>query len=215
MINKRDINLELSIRFTTPFIVGSGFGKGGLVDSTTVKGNNNIVYLPGSSIKGRIKSEFKKNMEMLYPGSICNSLISRRTEICKQQDIKNACAICRIFGSEFCEGSLIFEDAVIEERIRDILHKIEGNKVIPLFQSSIRTGIRLNRFLKTAEEGALFTLEGVNPAIVLTSRIYGSCYISDDECSYLKEVIKTITHLGGNKARGMGRCSVDVREVTP
>lgn len=212
MINK-NINLKLTITFSSPFMVGSGFGIAGLVDSSTVKDSDGIVYLPASSIKGKIKSEFKKNIESLFTGSVCNSIMSGRTNVCQDKDIKNACVVCRIFGSEFYEGSLIFEDAVMDADTREILYKIENNKIIPVFQSSIRSGTKINRFLKTTEEGALFSLEGVNPAIVLTSNINGSCYMSEDEYNYFKGTIKTITHLGGNKARGNGRCNIDIVEM--
>lgn len=210
MVNK-NINLKLTITFHSPFIVGSGFGTV-LVDSSTVKDSDNIAYLPASSIKGKIRSEFKKNIEALNAGSVCNSIINNNTDLCKQQDIKEACVICRIFGSELHEGSLVFEDAVIDLETRKFLSEIEKDRAIPAFQSSIRTGIRINRLLKTTDEGALFTQEGANPAIILTARIYGTCYITDDEYNYLKGTIKAITHLGGNKARGMGRCDIEVTE---
>jgi CRISPR/Cas system CSM-associated protein Csm3 (group 7 of RAMP superfamily) len=194
-------------------MVGSGFGIAGLVDSSTVKDSNGIIYLPASSIKGKIKSEFKKNIESLFAGFVCNSIISGRKSVCQNKDIQNACIICRIFGSEFYEGSLIFEDAVMDVETQDILGKIEKNKILPVFQSSIRSGTKINRLLKTTEEGALFSMEGVNPAIVLASNINGSCYMSEDEYNYFKGTIQTITHLGGNKARGMGRCIIEIVEV--
>jgi len=210
-MDRRFINLKLSVTFRAPFIVGSGFGSAGLIDSTTVKNNDNIVYIPATSLKGKIKSEFKKSLETLgIP--VCNSIITRRTEICKNSDIKDACAICRIFGSEFYEGSITFEDAMMEPEVREVIKKIEENKVIPSFQSNIRTGIKINRYLKTAEEGALFTSEGVIPAITFKSMVYGSCYITNDEYSYLLGTIGMITHIGGNKAGGMGRCTIEIEE---
>jgi CRISPR/Cas system CSM-associated protein Csm3 (group 7 of RAMP superfamily) len=191
-------------------MVGSGFGIAGLVDSSTVKDSNGIIYLPASSIKGKIKSEFKKNIESLFSGSVCNSIMSGKKEVCLDKDIQNACIICRIFGSEFYEGSLIFEDGVMDAETRNILYKIENNKIISVFQSSIRSGTKINRLLKTT---ALFSLEGVNPTIVLTSNIKGSCYMNEEQYNYFKGTIQTITHLGGSKARGMGRCNIDVVEV--
>ena len=59
----------------------------------------------------------------------------------------------------------------------------------------------------------MFTFEEVNPAIIFTSHIYGSCYMTDEEYDYLKGTIKTITHLGGNKSRGMGKCKIYIREL--
>lgn len=209
----KTINLKLKINFTSSFTVGSGFGIAGLVDSSTVKDSYGNIYLPASSIKGKIKSEFKKNIELLYPGSVCNSIAGGRKEVCLDRDITKACVICRIFGSEFYEGSLIFEDAVMDSSIQLILSEIEKNKIMPVFQSSIRSGIKINKLLKTTEEGALFSLEGGNPAIILTSNINGSCFMTEDEYNYFKGTIQTITHIGGNKSRGMGRCKIELEEV--
>jgi CRISPR/Cas system CSM-associated protein Csm3 (group 7 of RAMP superfamily) len=211
MMKKKGINLELTIRFSSPFIIGSGFGIAGLIDLTTVKDTDNIVYLPASSLKGKVRSEFKKNMEAMgIP--VCNSTINGRTDICKAGDIKDACVICRVFGSVFHPGCLIFEDAVMDDETMANLREIVKNRMIPAFQSSVRTGIRINRWLKTAEEGALFTFETVNSSFVFKSSIKGRCYISDNEYSYFTETIRMITHLGGNKAGGMGRCEVEVKE---
>lgn len=209
----KNINLKLTIAFRSPFIVSSGFGIAGLVDSSTVKNRDNIVYLPASSIKGKIKSEFKKNMEALNAGYVCNSIVSHKKDICQHKDMKNACVICRIFGSEFYDGSLVFEDALIDINSMNILSKIERNKTISSCQSSTRTGIKINRLLKTTEEGAMLTLESVNPAIILTSHVFGSCNITDEEYSYFKGTIQTITHFGGNKGRGMGRCDIEITEI--
>lgn len=209
-MTKKNINLKLTITFSSPFMVGSGFGIAGLVDSSTVKDSKGIIYLPASSIKGKIKSEFKKNIESIVVSSVCNSIVSGNKEVCKDKDIKNACIVCRIFGSEFYEGSLIFTDGVMDAEKRKKLSKIEGDNILPVFQSSIRSGTKINRLLKTTEEGALFSMEGVNPAIELTSTIKGSCYMSEDQYNYFIGTIKTITHLGGNKAGGMGRCDIIV-----
>ncbi len=213
-MDKRIVNLQMDMIFLSPFIVASGFGLAGIIDSTTVKDNDKIVYIPASSIKGKIRSEFKKVMESLEM-PVCNSIVADRLEICKNDDVKDACAICRIFGSEFYDGCLIFEDAVMEDKTRELFSRIVKNRPLPAFQSSIRSGIKLNRYLKTAKEGALFTFEGVNPSVTFRASFFGSCYITDEEYSLFKGTIETITHLGGNKAGGMGRCNIRLIEVTP
>lgn len=209
-MKKRNINLTLPITFDSPFIVGSGFGAAGLIDLKSVKDKDDIVYFPATSLKGKVKAEFKKVMLTIDSGNICN--ITTNKEICKFDNIKEACVICRIFGSEFYEGSLIFEDAVMDYETHDILSKIETNKIMPQSQSAIRTGIRINRILKTAEDKALFNFETVNPSIVFTSRIHGDVWLTDEEYIFFKKTIESITHLGGNKARGLGRCSIEVNE---
>lgn len=213
-MDKRIVNLQLEITFLSPFIVGSGFGLAGIIDSTTVKDNDKIVYIPASSIKGKIKSELKKVMGSLEE-SICNSIVTNRFEICKSDEMKDACVICRIFGSEFYESCLIFEDAVMDDNTRKLFSTIVKNRALPAFQSSIRSGTKLNRYLKTAEEGALFTFEVANPSVNFTASISGSCYMTNEEYSLFKGTIETITHLGGNKAGGMGRCNIKPVEVAP
>jgi len=211
-MNRQDIKIRLQIILNSPLIIGNGFGTAGLIDSATVKDTDNIVYIPGTSLKGKIRSEFKKTLEALNI-RVCNSVFTDNKEICKDSNIKDACPICRIFGSEFYEGSIIFEDAIMEPEAREVIKKIKENSVISSFQTSLRTGIRINRYLKVVDERALFILEGVNPAIKFKSMIYGSCYITDEEYHYLRETIGMITHIGGNKAGGMGRCTIKVEEI--
>ena len=210
-MDERIIDLQIHISFTSPFIIGSGFGIAGIIDSATIKDNNNIVFIPGSSVKGRIRSEFKKVLESLGEPT-CNSIIANRPEVCKSDDIKDACAMCRIFGSEFHEGRLFFEDAVMDSKTLELFSRIVKNRSLPVLQSSIRTGTRLDRYRRTVDEGALFTFEGVNPQVAFTSFISGSSYVSDDEYSLFKGTIEAITHFGGNKARGMGRCNIRLTE---
>lgn len=209
-MKKRNINLTLAITFDSPFIVGSGFGTAGLIDLKSVKDKDDIVYFPATSLKGKIKAEFKKIMLAIDSSNICNTTINKK--ICKFDNIKAACVICRCFGSEFYEGSLIFEDAVMDYETHDILSKIETDKIMPQSQSGIRTGIRINRILKTAEDKGLFNFETVNPSIIFTSRIYGDVWLTDEEYIFFKKTIESITHLGGNKARGLGKCSIEVNE---
>lgn len=209
MIN-RHIDLTLTIVFESPFIVGSGFGIAGLVDLKSLKDKDGVAYIPATSLKGKIKTEFKKIMLLLNGANICN--ISINNKICKFDTIKDACVICRSFGSEFYEGSLIFEDTTMDSKTHRILSKIENNKIIPQSQSTIRTGIEIDRMLKTAKENALFSFETVNPSITLTSRIHGDAWFTDEEYLFFRKTIESITHLGGNKARGLGRCSIIVED---
>ncbi len=212
-MKERKIGLSLSIDFQTPFIIGSGFGLSGVLDLKTIKDSKGIVYITGSTIKGKIKAEFKKIMLSVNGSKICNSLINNNTEICKFSEIKDACVICQVFGSEFYESSLIFEDAVMDAQAHSFLSKIEQNKILPQSQSAIRSGVKLNRILRVAEPEALFTFETAYPLTTFISKIHGSAILTDEEYEILKSAIKGITHLGRNKAGGLGRCKINVEEV--
>lgn len=210
-MNKRYIDLTLTIEFCSPFNIGSGFGAAGLVDSKSVKDNNDIAYIPATSLKGKIKSEFKKNMLTINSSNICNNFVNKNTEICKFEKINDACVICRFFGSEFYEGSLIFGDAKIDENISEFFTKIQTDRIVDNSQSEVRMGIKLNRVLKTAEETALFNFETINPSNIFKSRIYGHVYLTGEEYIFFIKTIESITHLGGNKARGLGKCSIKIK----
>lgn len=210
-MKSKQINFNLTISFMTQFMMGSGFGMAGLIDSRTVKDKDNIVYIPASSIKGKIKAEFKKVIITVNNGNICNTLTNG--ELCKKSDIKDACVICRLFGSEFYEGSLFFSDGTIGYEYHDVLSKIEENSLLPQFQAKTKTGIRINRILKVAEDKALFNYETGNPLLVFNSNIYGCSWLTDEEYLYFKNTITNITHLGGNKGGGLGRCKIELEEA--
>lgn len=208
---KKSIDLKLQITFTSPFIVGSGFGSAGVVDRRSIKDVGGIAYIPATSIKGKVKAELQKVMASLKY-ALCGPALG--SGICKEDDLKNACLICRLFGSEFYEGSLIFADAKMDENIYSLLKRIEESKVIPVIQSSIRAGIKIDRRWRSAEAEALFTHEAVHPLSRYTSRIFGSAWLSDEEYGLFKSAIECITHLGGRKAGGLGRCKAEVNEVS-
>lgn len=208
-MKKRDVKLTLKIEFKSAFIIGSGFGFAGILDLMSIKDSNGIAYIPGSSLKGKIRSEFKKIMLTLDSSNICDNTV-HKIPICQDKDIKDSCVVCRCFGSEFHEGSLIFEDAAPDmENYRNIF---DFKKIISKAQSEARTGIRVNRILRTVEDKALFTYETINPSFVFTSAIHGSAWLTDDEYIVLVKTIENMTHLGKNKARGPGRCSITVME---
>lgn len=296
-----NIELNLIITFKAPFIVGSGFGIAGLVDSKSIRYEDGVPYIPATSIKGKIRAEYKKNMLAINGGKICNSIVNNNFSICKDDYVEKAylfswneipgndsdklldflksnygvdwiktpkiektdnsktititvekniislnlnnentelnliidndknykfivttvngklniyekaCVICRCFGSEFYDGSLIFEDGVLDSKIHNILSSIIKEKGITETQSIVRTGIKFNRILKTAEDQALFTYETINSSFIFTSKIYGDIELSDIDYGLLKNTIRRIDYLGGNKSKGLGRCCIEVK----
>jgi len=205
---EKPIDITLAIKFKSPFIIGSGFGAAGIIDLCTVKDANGVVNLPATSIKGKIRAEFRKIMHSM--GKHVCDLPGQK--ICKD-DIKRSCVICRIFGSEFHESAVIFEDGMMDYNYYKVFNKTEKNSVLPRVQAAMRTGIKVDRRFKTAAEEALFVLEASNPCPIFTSRIYGKAILTDDEYTVFKQTICSITHLGGNKSRGFGRCEISLVEA--
>lgn len=205
-MTEKQINITLRIKFESAFIIGSGFGAAGIVDLKTVKDANGVIYLPASSLKGKIRAEFRKVMYSLNE-PICNL---PGQILCKSADINKACVICRIFGSEFYEGNVVFDDAIMDQDIYDVFEKTESNRVFPQFQAAIRTGIRVDRKRKVVSDEALFMLETANPCAAFTAHIHGTSMLKDDEYELFCQVIESITHLGGNKSRGLGKCTLEI-----
>jgi CRISPR/Cas system CSM-associated protein Csm3 (group 7 of RAMP superfamily) len=205
---EKTIDITLAIKFKSPFIIGSGFGAAGIIDLCTVKDANGVVNLPATSIKGKIRAEFRKIMHSM--GKYVCDLPGQK--ICKG-DIKTSCVICRIYGSEFHESAVIFEDGIMDYNYYKVFNKIEKNSVLPRAQAAMRNGIKVDRRFNTAAEEALFVLEASNPCPVFTSRIYGKANLTDDEYTVFKQAICSITHLGGNKSRGLGRCEISLVEA--
>ncbi len=208
-----NIELNLEIKFKSPFIVGSGFGIAGLVDSKSIRYGVGIPYIPATSIKGKIKAEYKKNMLAINGEKICNSIVNNNFSICKYDKVENACVICRCFGSEFYNGCLIFEDGILDSKTYNDLSSIIKERGITETQSIVRPGIKFNRILKNAEDQALFTYETINSSFIFTSKIYGDIQLNEDEYDLLKNTIRRIDHLGGNKSKGLGRCCIEVMEA--
>ena len=52
--------LKLEIQFQSSFTIGSGIGFASFVDSCTIRDHNQVAYIPGSTIKGKLRSLCKK-----------------------------------------------------------------------------------------------------------------------------------------------------------
>ena len=51
------IKLTYQIHFLTPVHVGTGYGFAGFLDSVVVRDGQGHIYLPGSSIKGKVRQQ--------------------------------------------------------------------------------------------------------------------------------------------------------------
>ena len=192
--------ISLNFRFKTPYIIKSGFGYAGIFDDTMLRDGSGFLYIPGSSIKGRIRAHMQKLLRSTGE-SFCSD------EICK--DRSHLCIMCRLFGSPFTESPLIFTDSKLTDKQKKffsaLIRKEEGfpfNLDTTGFASTPITRKRL-----TALKGGLHITELPLEGLEFQSRIIGD--ISDQDIKKLINAISLITHLGGNKGRGVGRLTDD------
>ncbi|MGM0369557.1 MAG: RAMP superfamily CRISPR-associated protein [Bacillota bacterium] len=219
--NQQWINWTVEIEFTAPFHIGSGLAQGKLVDALVVADKNGLPYVPGSSVKGRVKSYFNQLLTTISNSdekirTLDNNdylTCSNQDKICKNVNQQNNCLTCRVFGSGFTPGQLIFSDCKLADE--ELIEFIKENGGIDEFKDHlkpVRNGNRVNRRLKTTEPGALFNYQQVNSQYKYQGEISGKVSLNDQELKILKHSIELITHLGAKNSRGLGRCNVSIRE---
>lgn len=209
---------NLRIELKSDLHIGSGFGFSRIIDHLSIKNADGVAYIPGSTIKGKLRSVCKKIAltlkEQPYPNQenqICQSLESQ--EMCKHDDETDRCIICRLFGSPFAEGKLIFTDAKLPDTKKDEIIALSKIKISPIVegQSILKTGVKLSRARRIADPKHLFTLESVSRTLPFAGKILmrqTSQPLTEDEERLLEYGFRVLTHLGGQKSRGLGRVKI-------
>jgi len=172
---------------------------------------NDQPYIPGSSLKGKIRT--------LLEWKIPNKLMgSGEPHSCEEKD----CPICRIFGTtkkEFDGGPTraIFRDAILTKESLDELNEIKKKK--GLLYSEIKTENVIDRIKGKTKDGGLRQMERV-PAgtkfdFEISYRIFdmdGDNGKKDEEnFKYLLHGLWMLTQdcLGGSGSRGYGKVEIE------
>jgi CRISPR/Cas system CSM-associated protein Csm3 (group 7 of RAMP superfamily) len=207
------IEIQFDLITKSAFYIGSGMGIAGVVDNACLKDMDGFVYIPGSSIKGKLRYFCKQLLQMpLFKTSIpvCETL--GRPEIC----MSDTCLICKLFGSSYTEGAFHFSDARLKNEFIATLQK-----QTPLdmgYQSSLRTNNKINRYTKTTEPGHLFTTEVGERELIFEGNIRGDikgiqCDDSNNpiplELILVLSGLNLLNSLGGQRSRGLGNCKVE------
>lgn len=159
-------------------------------DSPVIKTKNGIPYIPGSSLKGKIRSLLEKGYG--------------KQEICDC----GTCNICILFGCHSSKNSkrsgvLIFRDSNTSEDDSKKLLETKAENVI-------------DRVKGTTTQGGLRFIERVVPDTVFDVEIIYNKFDSDNDKGLLETLRKGFEllendYLGGSGTRGYGK--VDVSEI--
>lgn len=195
----------VSITLESPLYVGSGFGYG-LVDGAVVRDARSHPYIPGSSIKGRVREACERlaaayNLRVCHPphpGHMCGGRKGRR------------CIVCRIFGSPGgSEGDL------------ECLHWDNAHLVSPWVEAvgdegltCNRTQVAVSRRRGVAQEGLLFSQEFASAGLSFQTAITGFLHLTPVagekgiyyELILLLAGLRMVDSLGGKRSGGAGRC---------
>ena len=205
------IILKGEIKALTGIRVGGskeGMKIGG-VDSPVIKDANDRPYIPGSSLKGKLRSLLELSNPKKYP--IGDSGI----HICKEWESYKDCEVCKIFGITGTELKEIPEDAFTLTRIqvRDAPLIKESLKELSALEedefTEIKTEININRETGTVKGGGLRQIERV-PAGAKFSFEFLFNILEERDIDLLPDFLKSMLlleddYLGGMGSRGYGK----------
>jgi len=182
------VNLQYRITLLAPLHIGSGFGVAGVINSALVRNHADFVYIPGSSLKGRLRSNaLRLSRQLKYGHNLIDS----------------------IFGTPQNKGSLRFSDAHFD----DLITSLPGLKS---YQASTITGVGIERRRRISQEQHLFTKEHAVEGLEFVANIGGTLEnVSSGYPKGLGLLIASLVftdHLGGGKSRGFGKVRITIEQ---
>lgn len=201
--------------------IGSGKGDG-RTDALVVKDFNEKPFIPGSSVRGvlrstieRIAASLGKNPCLLLKGNNCvtvsevlqkdfGKLLKKRDKDGIEaflNDDSKICPVCRLFGS-----------TVVASKIRITDLPLKEEKAEP----SVRHGVAINRDTETAQDKAKFDFEAVPKESGFSFELIGENLTSYDLSLLaigIQEMMDGNFWIGGNTARGLGKCKLEGIEI--
>lgn len=193
-----------TIETITPLHVGSGrpLVEIGQVNMPILTDPEGTPYVPGSSLKGRIRAETErilreKGEKVCLPPDIkfmCGT---------KETNVDNFCVCCKIFGSAGKNNSVAskvrFRDAYPIDNIETLLE---------------RTCTAIDRSTGSVAKKALYTIQAVPAGAKFGLEIVGE-NLTNEELRLLKAAIKSVedSALGGSSTRGFGKVKFSIQSV--
>lgn len=201
--------ITLHIRPDGPILIKSGLATVTGPDMAFVQVFRNgewQPYLPGSSLKGVLRSHAERIARTLKPGSACNpfegcgSEMDRREPANPQQAYRRSCPICRLFGSTAYGGRLATTDAYAV-----------GQPPRP----QQRDGVGIDRFTGGSYQRAKFDLE-----VIVGGTFETQLHLRNYELwqlglvgFVLKDLEDGLVRIGSGKSRGMGRVIGEIKRI--
>jgi len=202
--------LSYSLSFEAPVAVHTGLAVAGWVDGTVVRTAGGLPYVPGSTVKGRLR--FTAERLLLSTGRTKGPKEENGTPLWRHDDQQpackersEACTICRLLGSAAIRGLVKVGDARLAPPWDSLfldLQNVDRNPVIRP-EVDIRPGIAICRQRRTVRDGALFFDETV-PPVRFQGRLRLGAQVSQDERKFLRAVGRAVFALGSRKAVGRG-----------
>ncbi|MDZ7339614.1 MAG: RAMP superfamily CRISPR-associated protein [candidate division KSB1 bacterium] len=202
--------IDLHIKVEGPVLIKSGLAQVSGPDMAWVRVFRNgreEVYLPGSSLKGALRSHAERIARTLKPEAACDPFadtscgrIFDRKKPQTPEAYRDACLICKLFGCTGFAGRLATTDAYAV-----------GTPPEPVQ----RDGVGIDRFSGGAAHGAKFELEVITEGIFATT-----LHLRNFELwqlallgFVLQDLADGLIRIGMGKSRGLGRVRGEVQQV--
>lgn len=202
----------LVIEMQGPLAVNTGFRRG-LIHRTVERDAEGFAYIPGSSLKGRVRVACEQVARQAglqvcrapHPNGMCSA--HGRT-----------CLVCRVFGTPGRGSGLHWRDGRLSAEYRAVLG---GDDVTREAQFCVRTQVQLSRNVGTAAADRLFTSEFAIEGLRFESAIFGCVDVTpiagDDstggyELLLLLAGLRLVHTFGGAGSRGAGHCVIHLPE---
>jgi CRISPR/Cas system CSM-associated protein Csm3 (group 7 of RAMP superfamily) len=181
------------ITFLSDWHAGSGLGSGADADAVVIKDSDNLPYLPGKTIKGLIKDSLLDIMEV-QPKMIPKDFIEKHFGY--EEKDKNEKVLKTI------PGSLFFSSAALP-----LAERNEATRAVSqfLYRNIASTSIDDSGVAKAS---SLRTMEVCIP-ITIEGYIGG---LDTESLPTLEMGLKMLRHLGSNRNRGLGRCTIEIKK---
>ncbi|MFQ6056138.1 MAG: type III-A CRISPR-associated RAMP protein Csm3 [Methanosarcinales archaeon] len=203
----------------------TGLHIGGSAETIEIGGMDNPIiknpltgmpYVPGSSIKGKMRSLLELKYDMIYDNPD-NKKFGEVHEYKGKNCGLDKCIICRIFGTSADEATfgpnrLIVRDAYLTEESRIELEKMKKEK--GLLYAEEKTENRINRITAKATPRQIERVPaGINFNFELVFRVFDTDTDSQELLNYVKEGIELIEMdaLGGSGSRGYGKVKFNIK----
>lgn len=214
VIIKGDVCLKTGLRIGGPT---TGLKIGG-VDQPVITDSNGKPYIPGSSLKGKLRSliEKKEGVPLNKEDKKGNSVGHE----CKDENAYQYCPVCKIWGilgSEEIKNVLTLTRLIVRDTSLDeesITEEMKKNLELEYTETKMETAI--DRYRGTALGGSLRTIDRVPAGAKFKEmEIIYSIYEESDKDLLRKvfEALELLEHdyLGGMGSRGYGQ--VEFKEI--
>ncbi len=223
-----EVHFTLTITTTGPVLVKSGHATLSGPDMAPVQTFRNgewQVYLPGSSLKGVLRSHLEKVCRTLNPEAVCDPFDTPRLnepmsqqafcgtkfqrrknnedEITSAIAYRDSCLACRLFGSTEFIGRISINDAY--------LSAWSGHN-----PTETRDGVGIDRLTGGAAHGAKFDLETVSSGVSFQTEIYlrnfevwqlGMLMVA------VQDMEDGLIRIGSGRSRGLGSVRGQVDKI--